>query len=204
MNSLMSFQFKGCAWVLASGSFSAHLLQSQPDGFAGTGIEEMRGRMYARDRRDIALYRRRLLAGLHLGTDKFSNSVRLRRQKGLAHGFAIRLEYRPIGLLRAQRIGRVSALRHRLPFEQVRQRAVKHRLRGDRHGPEFRAPLGHFHLIHRFSKETKSLLVMITVIIKRILSDYLNDRSRVVLNAILFRLRCQPLNRVTDDLSEVR
>src|SRR5580658_8223038 len=125
----------------------------------------MRGRMYARDRRDIALYRRRLLTGLHLGTDKFAHGVGIRGQKGLAHRLAVRLEYRAIRLLRAQRIGGVSALRHRLPFEQVRQRAVKQRLRSDRHGPEFRAPLGHFHLIHRFSKEIKNRLVMITVII---------------------------------------
>ncbi len=74
----------------------------------------MRGRVYARDRRHIALYRRRFLAGLHLGTDKFANGVRIRGQKGLAHGFAIRLEYRPVRLLRAQRIGRVSALRIQL------------------------------------------------------------------------------------------
>jgi hypothetical protein len=46
---------------------------------------------------------------------------------------------------------------------------MKHRLRGDRHGPEFRAPLGHFHFIHRFSKEIKNRLVMITVIIKRLM-----------------------------------
>ncbi len=109
----------------------------------------MRGCMDPRDRRDVALYRRGLLARLHLGTDKRAHGVRIRRQKGLAHRFAVRLEDRPVRFLGAQRVGRVSALRHRLPFEQVRQRAVEHRLRGDRHGPEFRAPLGHFHFIHR-------------------------------------------------------
>lgn len=126
----------------------------------------MRSGVHARDRRDVALYGRGLLAGLHLGTDKCTHGVRIRREERFAHGFAIRLEYRPVRLLGAQRIDRVSALRHRLPFEQVRQRPVKHRLRGDGHGPEFRAPLGHFHLIHRFSNETKNRLVMITVFIK--------------------------------------
>ena len=109
-----------------------------------------------RDRRDVALDRCGLLAGLHLRTDECTHGVGIRREERLAHGFAVRLEDRPVRLLRAQRIDRVSALRHRLPFEQVRQRAVEHRLRRDRHWLEFRAPLGHFHLIHRFSKEIKN------------------------------------------------
>lgn len=98
----------------------------------------MGGRMYARDRR-------RLLAALHLESNKFANGVGIRRQIGLADGIAKRLEYRPIGLLGAQRVGRVSALRHRLPFEQRCQRPLKHRLRRERHWLEFRDPLGHFH-----------------------------------------------------------
>jgi hypothetical protein len=46
---------------------------------------------------------------------------------------------------------------------------------------------------------------MITAIIKHVCFSYLNDRSRVILNAIrLFRLKSQPLNQVADDLLEVR
>ena len=46
---------------------------------------------------------------------------------------------------------------------------------------------------------------MITAIIKHVFFSYLNDRSRVILNAIrLFRLKSQPLNQVADDLLEVR
>jgi hypothetical protein len=65
----------------------------------------MGGRMYARDRRDIALYRRRLLAGLHLGSDKCVQGVGFGGQIGLANEFAKRLEYRAVRLLRVQRIG---------------------------------------------------------------------------------------------------
>jgi hypothetical protein len=139
----------------------------------------MRGGMYTRDRRDVALYRRRLLAGLHLESDKRAHGVGIRRQVSLAYRFAIRLEYRPIGLLGPQRIGRVSALRHRLPFEQSRQRTFKHQFRWDRRRREFGAPLGHFPFIHRFSKEIKNATVMITVIIPRPFwgpSDHSRDR----------------------------
>ena len=52
----------------------------------------MGGRIYALDRRDIALYRRGLLASLHLRSDKSANRVELRRQIGLANQLAIRLE----------------------------------------------------------------------------------------------------------------
>lgn len=51
--------------------------------------------VYARDRRDVGLDRRGLLAGLHLGTDKGANGVRIRRQKRLSNRLAVRLEYSP-------------------------------------------------------------------------------------------------------------
>jgi hypothetical protein len=39
----------------------------------------------------------------------------------------------------------------------------------------------------------------ITVIIKYVFSDYLNGRSRRLANVIVFRLKRQPFNQVTDD-----
>lgn len=86
------------------------------------------------------------------------------RFAGMCSGVVVKATF-AIRLLGTQRIGGVSALRHRLPFEQGRRRALEHRLRRDRHWPEFRAPLGHFHYMHRKSSKIKTVLVVITVII---------------------------------------
>ncbi len=88
--------------------------------------------MHARDRRHVALDRRGLLAGFHTILDERADGLRIRRQIALALRFAKSLENLAIRLLGAERIGRVSALRHRLPFEQGRQRPFEHRLRDNR------------------------------------------------------------------------
>lgn len=109
--------------------------------------------MHARDRRYVGFYRRGLFAGLYTILDKRADGLWVRRQIRLAEGFAKRLENRAVALLRAQRIGRASALGECLPFEQGRQRALKDRSRRDRQWIEFRGPLDHFHPILMIRKK---------------------------------------------------
>ena len=130
----------------------------------------MGGRMHARDGRYIALYRRGLLARLHLGSDICANGVGIGRQIGLCpRTLAKRLEYRAVRFLGAQRIDRVSAP---APSPAIRARSAN--------GPcstgcgaigiglKFTClPLGHFHLhiTEIGASKIKIVRVVITVII---------------------------------------
>jgi hypothetical protein len=85
----------------------------------------MGGRMHARDRRHVAFYRSGLLAGLHAILDERADRLWSCRQAGLTARFAVGLEDRAVRLLGTQRIGRVRALRHRLPLKQGSERTCR-------------------------------------------------------------------------------
>jgi hypothetical protein len=98
----------------------------------------------SRDGRNVPLDRRGLLSGRDAAVNERPNRLGIRGQIGLASRITEGLEYRPIRLLRPERIGRIRALRHGLPFEQRGQRALKHGSWSDRLGIKFRSPDGRF------------------------------------------------------------